>query len=141
MVDAPPRWVRPAAAILGASGVAAGAFGAHALRGQVTPDYMHAWETAADYQLLHAVVLLAVSGWQSGFTSSRVRPWLVRSCYCFLSGVLIFSGSLFTLVLTGIGALGAITPLGGTALIVGWFLLLRAGLLNRDDGPGVPPRP
>ena len=129
MMGASPRWVLPVAALLGASGVIAGAFAAHGLRGQVTADQLNAWETAAEYQLMHAVVLLAVSCWQPGFASNRLRPWLIRACSLMTVGIVIFSGSLYLLVLTGVGMLGAITPIGGTALVVAWLMLVRCGML------------
>ena len=136
MADAPPRWLRPVAASLGALGVLAGAFGAHALRDRLAPDLMNAWETAADYGLLHAVVLLSLSVWEPAFRSNRARPWLISACYLFLMGILLFSGSLFALVLTGVGGLGLITPFGGTALILAWILLLRTGLIRLDKDTG-----
>lgn len=136
MADAPPRWLRPVAASLGALGVLAGAFGAHALRDRVAPDLMNAWETAADYGLLHAAVLLSLSAWEPAFRSNRARLWLISACYLFLTGILLFSGSLFALVLTGVGGLGLITPFGGTALILAWILLVRTGLIRLDKDTG-----
>lgn len=113
----------------------AGAFGAHGLRPRLTPELMQTWETAAGYQLAHAIVLLilAVAGTVApALTGSAPWRWSQR---CFLAGVLIFSGSLYLLVLTGIDRLGAITPLGGILLVVAWLILAAAALgrLPRPD--------
>lgn len=99
--------------------VALGAFGAHGLEGQVTADRLQTFETAARYQMYHALALLAV-GWiasQGPHATVRVAGW------CFVAGTVLFSGSLYLLVLTDTGWLGAITPLGGVAFITGWVLL------------------
>lgn len=128
MVGVSPRWPRSLAALLGFCGVAAGAFGAHALRDLVTPEQLTTWETAANYQLLHAVALLAVSGWLQSPLSSRLQFWLRLACGLMAAGVLLFSGSLYILVLTGISAFGPITPLGGLALLLAWLILLGCGL-------------
>jgi len=99
--------------------VAAGAFGAHALKDMVTADRLVVWETAARYQMYHALGLLVVAylaGQKTG-GPARITGWL------FVAGTLIFSGSLYTLTLTGITWLGAITPLGGLAFLIGWLVL------------------
>ena len=80
MVGEAPRWPRSMAALLGFLGVAAGAFGAHGLRNLVTAEQMSTWETAADYQLLHAIALLAVSAWQQSIHSSRL-DWEAFFCW------------------------------------------------------------
>ena len=104
--------------------VAAGAFGAHALRDRLSPDMLAVWETAARYQMYHALGLLAVAWaagrWPGGATSTA--GWL------FVAGTLIFSGSLYLLTLTGMRWLGAITPLGGLAFILGWAALAWSAL-------------
>jgi len=141
MMGASPRWVLPVAALLGASGVVAGAFAAHGLRGQVMADQLNAWETAAEYQLMHAVALLAMSFWQAGFASNRIRPWLIRACGLMTAGVVIFSGSLYLMVLTGLGMLGAVTPVGGMALIVAWLMLVRCGMLLPGEDTGASSSP
>ena len=99
--------------------VAAGAFGAHALVGLVTTERIAVWETAARYQMYHALALMIVAYLASQKAAGPVRigGWL------FVVGTLIFSGSLYTLVLTDIRWLGAITPIGGTAFIGGWLAL------------------
>ncbi|MGV6806580.1 MAG: DUF423 domain-containing protein [bacterium] len=109
--------IRAIAALLGFLAVALGAFGAHALADHITPDRLEAWKTAVQYQMFHVLaLLLTTSGQQSG--RSFVAAW------CFLTGVLIFSGSLYLLVLTGSAWLGAITPIGGTLFLIGWLILL-----------------
>jgi uncharacterized membrane protein YgdD (TMEM256/DUF423 family) len=108
--------MRRVAALLGATAVAAGAFGAHGLQSHVTPERLETWRTAANYQLLHAVALLALS------LSPTPRPLPSR---LFLAGTLIFSGSLYALVLLDLPILGAITPIGGVCFILGWLSLGR----------------
>ncbi len=99
--------------------VAAGAFGAHALTGMVTADRLLVWETAARYQMYHALGLMIVAylASQKAAGAARLSGWL------FLAGTVIFSGSLYALVITGVTILGAITPIGGVALIAGWLVL------------------
>ncbi|MEB3204868.1 MAG: DUF423 domain-containing protein [Candidatus Sericytochromatia bacterium] len=107
------------ASALGATGVLAGAFGAHALKQHVSAARLETWGTAAHYQQVHAVALLALAAW----SASRGRVVAPRAAWCLLAGILVFSGSLYTLVLSGKAAFGAITPIGGVLLIVGWLLL------------------
>ena len=106
-------------ALLGAVGVMAGAFGAHALRGRVGPEMLAVFETGVRYHLVHALALLAVAWASTRWEAAAIRAagWL------FVAGILLFSGSLYVLTLTGIRALGAITPIGGVAFILGWLLL------------------
>ena len=101
-----------AGAGLGFLGVLAGAFGAHALPGRLDPDMHAVWETAARYQLVHAVVLLF-----AGWTGARLAGGL------FVAGIVLFSGSLYALALTGTRLFGAVTPLGGLCLLAGWLAL------------------
>ena len=110
-------------AVSGAIGVAAGAFGAHALDGAVPPDRLETWRTAAAYGLAHAVPALLASS-MAGRLGSRSARWAAGS---FLVGTLLFSGSLYALVLLDAGWLGAVTPLGGVAFIAGWLALGHAG--------------
>lgn len=110
-------------AILGAASalisVAAGAFGAHALRARLPADLLAVFETAARYQMYHALGLLAVS-----WAATRWPDVLVRSAgWLFLGGTLVFSGSLYVLSLTGMRWLGAVTPLGGLLFLGGWAAL------------------
>ena len=111
-------WIAIAAAS-GCLAVVAGAFGAHGLRARVGAEQLSAWSTASEYHLLHSVVLLALAlhAAQSG---ASVR-WPAS---LFAAGILLFSGSLYALVLGGPRALGPVTPLGGLLLIAGWLSLL-----------------
>jgi len=107
-----PAWF--AGSLLGAVAVGLGAFGAHALGDSVDAASLQTWRTAAGYHLLHSVVLLVVAA------HPRVTDLARR---LFVAGILLFSGSLYLLVLTGERWLGAITPLGGVCLIGGWLAL------------------
>ncbi len=107
------------AGILGATGVAAGAFGAHALRERLEPDLLRVWNTGADYHLLHAVALLGVAWVANRFPGAAAQT----AGWAMVAGVVIFSGSLYALALSGVRVLGAVTPLGGLAFIVGWLAL------------------
>lgn len=111
-------------AAFGLLGVALGAFGAHGLKGTLSPDMLANFETGVRYQMYHAVGLLAVAWaltrWPGGLTTAA--GWL------FVIGILIFSGSLYILSVTGIRWLGAVTPIGGVALIAGWGCLILAAL-------------
>ena len=112
-------WPTQAAALLGALAVAAGAFGAHALKARVPPADLEIWRTGAHYHLIHALALLVVS--LAPHAESKVRR---RSCVLFTVGVAIFAGTLYAMVLGGPRWLGAITPIGGASLILGWLSLL-----------------
>jgi uncharacterized membrane protein YgdD (TMEM256/DUF423 family) len=114
-------------ALLGLVGVAAGAFGAHGLRGTVSERDLEIWQTAAHYEQVHAVVLVLV-GVLAGRGASRP---LRLSAHLFAAGVLVFSGTLFAIVLGGPRALGAITPVGGLCLMGGWLSLFAHGLARR----------
>lgn len=113
--------------LLGLIGVAAGAFGAHGLRNRLTPDLLDTWETAVRYQLVHALALLAtawaLTRWPGA--PARAAGWL------FLAGTLVFSGSLYLLCLSGARWLGAVTPIGGLALLTGWGCLAWAAYQAR----------
>lgn len=106
-------------ALSAAVAVAAGAFGAHALKGHLSPDDLAIFETGARYQMYHALALLAVAWtatrWPGGAVSTA--GWL------FVVGTLLFSGSLYVLALSGVRWLGAVTPLGGLAFLAGWVCL------------------
>ncbi len=99
--------------------VVLGAFGAHALRGRLSPEDLATFETGVRYQMYHALALFAVawaaSRWPSG--ASTAAGWL------FVVGIVVFSGSLYVLVMTGQRWLGAVTPLGGLLMICGWAAL------------------
>ncbi|MBT7879635.1 MAG: DUF423 domain-containing protein [Gammaproteobacteria bacterium] len=112
------------AAFAGALGVVLGAFGAHALRGSIEPRLIETFQTAVQYQLIHALALLLVSltiGWLGQSQALEI------SAYAFMAGIVLFSGSLYGLVLTEMRWLGPVTPLGGLCFIVGWLALLVGG--------------
>ncbi len=107
------------AAVSGALAVAAGALGSHVLEARLDPDMLSARNKAVLYHLLHSVVLLALGL----FTISSERPVRLPASL-FSAGVLLFSGSLYAIALSGASALGPLTPLGGLSLIGGWISLL-----------------
>ena len=114
-------------AILGGLSVAAGAFGAHALRAQLEPRMLEVFETAARYQMYHALALFAAA-WlahQTEAPAAHVAGW------AFVAGIVLFSGSLYAMAFTGVRALGAVTPVGGVAFMVGWAALALAALRLR----------
>lgn len=113
-----------AGSLLGFAGVAAGAFGAHALRGSLSARDLEIFETAVRYQLIHALALLVVGLW----LVQRPSGLLAIAGWSFIAGVAVFSGSLYALVLTQTRWLGAVTPLGGVAFLLGWLLLAWAAL-------------
>jgi uncharacterized membrane protein YgdD (TMEM256/DUF423 family) len=101
--------------------VLAGAFGAHALRGRLDPTLLAVFETGARYQMYHALALLAAA-WLADRSAAPRGP-AVWAGWLFTAGTVLFSGSLYALALTGIGGFGAVTPLGGVALMAGWICL------------------
>ncbi|MFT7688907.1 MAG: uncharacterized membrane protein YgdD (TMEM256/DUF423 family) [Candidatus Azotimanducaceae bacterium] len=108
------------ASISGLVSVILGAFGAHALRGKLDERSMHAFETGVNYQLSHSIVIL--------FCCLLVQQWgkhwsLEYAAYSFTAGIILFSGSLYLLTITGMKWLGPVTPIGGLCFIVGWSLL------------------
>jgi uncharacterized membrane protein YgdD (TMEM256/DUF423 family) len=105
------------AGALGFSAVALGAFGAHGLRGRLTPPLLEIYRTGALYHLVHAVAALAVALGGDRLRRGRLIVGL------FAAGVAVFSGSLYALALTGVTALGAVTPLGGLLLLAAWALI------------------
>ncbi len=113
------RFFAIAGAVAAMIGVILGAFGTHGLSGRLNPADLEIFETGVRYHMYHALGLFAVawvaSRWPSGVTT--VAGWL------FIFGIVVFSGSLYTLVLTGQRWLGAITPVGGVAMIAGWAAL------------------
>ena len=100
-------------------GVALGAFGAHALKARLPPDMLAVFETGVRYQMYHVFALLAAA-WAWGRWPSRI---FAAASWLFGAGIIIFSGSLYLLALTGLRWLGAITPLGGLAFLAGWLCL------------------
>ncbi len=113
-----PRSSLILAALLGALGVAAGAFGSHILSDVLSPKDLSTYSTGISYLQWHAVYLLALS-WMN---HTHDNVWFAWARRCGLGGILIFSGSLMALALTGISILGAIAPIGGTMLIASWLL-------------------
>ncbi|WKA57929.1 DUF423 domain-containing protein [Planococcus shenhongbingii] len=105
--------------------VALGAFGAHMLEGRVADKYLDTWQTAVQYQMFHAVGLMVVGILMSSSLIGTLSS-LSWAGYLMLAGIIIFSGSLYVLSLTGISILGAVTPIGGVAFIVGWIMLIVA---------------
>ena len=103
--------------------VALGAFGAHALKSRLAPDMAAVWQTAVQYHAWHALALLA-AGILMAQDPSRVG--LTWAAWLFAVGIVLFSGSLYALALTGVRGLGAITPLGGVAWLAGWSALAWA---------------
>ena len=117
-----PRFWVALGALLAGLAVAAGAFGAHGLRARLSPDMLQAFETAARYQMYHALALVAV-----GLIADRwPSPLLGTAGWLFVAGVVLFSGSLYGLTLSGVRGLGAITPLGGVAFLAGWACVALA---------------
>jgi len=102
--------------------VAAGAFGAHALRARLPADLLGVFETAARYQMYHALALMAAA-WAAARWPGALPQW---AGWLFVAGTVLFSGSLYALALSGIRWLGAITPLGGAAFLAGWLCLALA---------------
>jgi uncharacterized membrane protein YgdD (TMEM256/DUF423 family) len=102
--------------------VAAGAFGAHALRARLSPELLAVFETGARYQMYHALGLVAAA-WA---VTRWPGPWAVRAGWLFVAGTLLFPGSLYALALSGVRWLGAVTPFGGLAFLAGWACLVLA---------------
>ncbi len=115
------------AAVLGALGVAAGAFGAHALRGRIDARALEIWQTAAHYQQVHAAVIIAAAVW----AMQDPRPRRHLALALLIAGVVIFAGTLYPLALGGPRLLGAITPVGGLCLIAGWLTLAIEAFVGR----------
>jgi uncharacterized membrane protein YgdD (TMEM256/DUF423 family) len=113
-------------AVLGFLGVALGAFGAHGLRARLSPEMLAVFETGVRYHLYHALALVVTS-----MLMARMTGWLVAAAgWSFVAGIVLFSGSLYALAMSGVTVLGAITPLGGLAFLLGWaFLAVAAAAL------------
>jgi uncharacterized membrane protein YgdD (TMEM256/DUF423 family) len=115
----------------GAAAVMLGAFGAHALKDQLSPDMLTVYHTAVDYHFIHAAALLA----SALLPCPPAHPGLRRLASIFFGlGIILFSGSLYALALSGISRLGLITPFGGLFFIAGWILLLSASLRRAQPG-------
>ncbi|MGB0564366.1 MAG: DUF423 domain-containing protein [Spirulinaceae cyanobacterium] len=121
------RMVLAIAAIFAGLGVAAGAFGAHALKDQLTERALATFETGVKYQMYHALALFGVAILLS--QAELFAPGTLKAAaIAFIVGIVIFSGSLYALSFTGIKILGAITPFGGVAFMVGWGCIALAAL-------------
>jgi uncharacterized membrane protein YgdD (TMEM256/DUF423 family) len=110
------------AGVAGFLSVALGAFGAHAIRKKVSPEHLAVFQTGVQYQMIHALALMG-TGLLSNWSGSLLLP---IAGWCFVAGIVLFSGSLYLLSITGNRAFGPITPLGGLCLLAGWALLLIA---------------
>ena len=125
-----PRGVRAlaaAGALFALTGVAAGAFGAHALRARIPFDRLAVFETAVRYQLVHALALFACAWVLQSWPSRLARA----AGACLAAGIVLFSGSLYGLALLGEPRLGLLTPIGGLGFLAGWTLL-AAAILKRQ---------
>ncbi|PIE20386.1 MAG: hypothetical protein CSA61_02305 [Neptuniibacter caesariensis] len=112
------------ASILGFLAVALGAFGAHAVKDHIDPALYVIYQTGVEYHFYHAVAVLALA-----FAPNSLNPVLLkRAAIGFTMGILLFSGSLYLMALTGVRMLGMVTPLGGIAFLCGWALLGYAAL-------------
>ena len=109
-------------ALLAAVGVGLGAFGAHGLRGRLSPEMMAVFETGVRYHMYHALAIMITAALMPRIDGRAV----VTAGWSFTAGIVLFSGSLYALALTGVTTLGAITPLGGVAFLVGWIALAVA---------------
>jgi uncharacterized membrane protein YgdD (TMEM256/DUF423 family) len=109
-------------ALMAGVGVGLGAFGAHGLRGRLSPDMLAVFETGVRYHMYHALAIMATAALMTRLEgrAATVAGW------SFTAGILIFSGSLYALALTGVTTLGAITPIGGLAFLIGWVSLMIA---------------
>ena len=102
--------------------VALGAFGAHGLRSRLTPDMLAVFETGVRYHMYHALALILTA-----LLMARMSGWLVSTAgWSFVAGIVLFSGSLYALALSGVTTFGAITPIGGLAFLAGWACLALA---------------
>jgi uncharacterized membrane protein YgdD (TMEM256/DUF423 family) len=113
-----------AGAVAGLIAVGVGAFGAHGLRGRLTPEMLAVFETGVRYHMYHALALLLTAALAPRMPGQAI----VAAGWCFIAGIVLFSGSLYALALTGVTILGAITPLGGVAFLAGWACLAIASL-------------
>jgi uncharacterized membrane protein YgdD (TMEM256/DUF423 family) len=110
------------AAVMGVVGVGLGAFGAHGLRGRLSPEMLTVFETGVRYHMYHALALMAVAALMPRLDGRAI----VIAGWSFTAGIVLFSGSLYALALTGVTTLGAVTPLGGVAFLIGWVCLAVA---------------
>jgi len=114
-----------AGAIALAAGVVLGAFGAHAIKGRIAAESFAIYQTAVQYHFWHALGLLGVGVLMAQWPGAQLLAW---SAWLLIAGLILFSGSLYTLALTGASWLGAITPLGGAAFVAAWLVVAWAAL-------------
>ncbi|MGM0632918.1 MAG: DUF423 domain-containing protein [Pseudomonadota bacterium] len=126
-----PHFILAFAAFNGLLAVALGAFAAHGLRNRLAPDLLDVFQTGVQYHMYHTLALLGVGILMLHFPAQTLLRY---SALAFAIGLLLFSGSLYALSLSGIRWLGAITPLGGIGFLAGWALLAIAMLLSRNAG-------
>jgi len=127
----PNTWFA-AGALAAGIGVALGAFGAHGLKERVATDLLVVFETGVRYHMYHALALLAV-GWAA---SRWPGGWVQAAGWLFAGGIVVFSGSLYVMTLTGARWLGAITPIGGVCFLLGWASLMMAAVRGGAGGVG-----
>ena len=120
MITAMDRTFLLIGAVLGFFGVAFGAFGAHALKSRLSPEMLAVFETGVRYQMYHAFAVLIVAAAIGHIGNARL---LAMAGWFFFAGILLFSGSLYALALTGSGILGIVTPIGGLLFLIGWASL------------------
>lgn len=113
------------AGIFGFLAVALGAFGAHGLQKIVAPAQLTVWHTGVQYQMYHSLALLAIALLATGRINPSIAQW---AAWSFVIGILLFSGSLYAIVLFGVRNLGMITPIGGIFFLIGWVLLVISAL-------------
>ena len=109
--------------------VAAGAFAAHGLKEVLTPEYLAVFKTAADYQLLHGIGMILIGA----LSKDKADRCIIASALFMFIGIILFSGSLYTLVLSDIKWLGMITPIGGICFLIAWLTLGFNFLLNKQN--------
>ena len=128
--------------------VAMGAFGAHALSDKLSPKYLDVFKTASYYQMIHSLALIAYGIWSQWYLSqssasslvSQMSTWVWMPAWAFCIGIILFSGSLYILAITEIKILGAITPFGGLAFMLGWASFAwRAYSASINPGQGLMP--
>jgi uncharacterized membrane protein YgdD (TMEM256/DUF423 family) len=132
-MTAETRFPLLAAGLFGATGVALGAFGAHGLQAMlIERGTTQAWESAARYQLIHAVALLGVAAWlrAAGGAGTVRMLWAAR---CWSAGIVLFSGSLYVFAAGGPHFMVFLTPVGGVTFIAGWVMVIAAALVAKEE--------
>jgi uncharacterized membrane protein YgdD (TMEM256/DUF423 family) len=122
MVSSSQQWLLFVSAVAGFIAVAAGAFGAHALKQRISPEMLTIFEVGVRYQMYH-VLAMGLCVWVSTVVSG---VWPLAAGWTFLAGIIVFSGSLYILALSEVRAWGAVTPIGGLMFLIGWVFLAIA---------------